>query len=111
MTDRELLEIAAKAAGVELWPGCNYRAGKGIFCASVTWWNPLVDDGDALRLAVNLRIDLHCGDKDVTAWVQHPGDIIESDYFEEAEGDDKYAATRRAIVRAAYEIGQRINDQ
>ena len=106
MTDRELLEIAAKAAGVELWPGCNYRAGKGIFCASGrAWWNPLTDDGDALRLAVKLRLIVNVELDEVSA-CNWDGVSV----FELIDGDP-YAATRRAIVRAAYEIGQRINDQ
>jgi hypothetical protein len=64
----------------------------------------LADDGDALRLAVKLRLDVcrptatHEG---VCVWVDHM-----SDFIEEAKGDDPYAATRRAIVRAAAEIGK-----
>ena len=55
MTDKELLELAAKAAGYEArWFG-------DVFCRDTKlepypWrgWNPLTDDGDALRLAVKL---------------------------------------------------------
>ena len=94
MTDRELLELAAKAAGVE-WdvlydgPRIPARIGK---------WNPLTDDGDALRLAVKLGIHLCFGANYVIANdVQNP--TVNN-------ANDPYAATRRAIVRAAAEIGK-----
>ena len=47
MTDRELLEAAAKAAGY-----VHYHPGDGFYQT----WNPLTDDGDALRLAVKLGL-------------------------------------------------------
>ena len=54
MTDRELLEMAAKAAGYEVeWvrnSGCHYRCEAE---ESREQWCPLDDDGDALRLAVH----------------------------------------------------------
>ena len=64
-TDRELLELAAKAAGLAvLWP--VMRAGAApvailedsIVNTVPTFWSPLTDDGDALRLAVKLGIDV-----------------------------------------------------
>ena len=86
MTDRELLELAAKAAGIEVTAvvadGIPNRFGGG-------YWNPLTDDGDALRLAVKIK------------WV--PSRI---EFEKLAVQDDPYAATRRAIVRAAAEIGR-----
>jgi hypothetical protein len=62
-------------------------------------WNPLADDGDAFRLAVKLRmqIDIDPGDTAVL------GENLE--YASEQHGVDPYAATRRAIVRAAASIG------
>jgi hypothetical protein len=54
MTDRELLEQAAKAAGAERLKG-TYENGWWL---DDGWWNPLTDDGDALRLAVKLRMDM-----------------------------------------------------
>lgn len=88
MTDRELLERAARAAGV--FRGAD-RIDSGINVDGVSWpiWNPLEDDGDALRLAVRLKLlgsDNYCF---VTAMY---------------ENGDPYAATRRAIVRAAAEL-------
>ena len=101
MTDRELLEAAAKAAGILIYfddvgQCCQRVPGDQL---STYLWEPLEDDGDALRLAVKLRMDIcrptavHNG---VAIWLDHA-----SDFIEEPHGKDPYAATRRAIVRAA----------
>lgn len=52
MLDRELLELAAKAAGID------YRPQYDLVKTSIGWdtWDPLTDDGDALRLAVKHRL-------------------------------------------------------
>lgn len=89
MTDRELLEAAAKSAGMTVqW---DHYAGDGESGAMVTAdgyaWSPLTDDGDALRLAVKLNID-----------ASKPGMRLSIDW---QAGADPYAATRRAVVRAA----------
>jgi len=92
MTDRELLEAAAKAAGIELlWHNFSSIPSLWEGLGSDTVWNPLTDDGDALRLAVALGL---------TARMSYNG----QDY--EAANKDPYAATRRAIVRAAAEMGR-----
>ena len=101
MTDRELLELAAKAAGSDL---NNLEFNK--FLRSETMWNPLTDDGDALRLAVKLGlfIDL-CYPNKTCGWVDnYESGICKT--LEQPESIDPYAATRRAIVRAAAEIGK-----
>lgn len=97
MTDRELFELAVKAAGlvnprfVENTPwgtGVSHGDGDGVYIV----WNPLTDDGDALRLAVQLglfeSIDFHLR------------------LCQAQSQDDPYEATRRAITRAAAEIGR-----
>lgn len=102
-TDRELLELAAKAAGIEGEYFEDAGGDYGISTGGTRIWNPLEWDGDALRLAVKLEI-----------WpVRYEKVIIVqrgTAYFDEiAEcsiDDDPYAATRRAIVRAAAEIGK-----
>ena len=106
MTDRELLELAAKAAGIELeWPqdygGADHLSPHDTSTRQI--WNPLTDDGDALRLAVRLRIkhERHINQPYVAAWAP---DIVGR--FEESEGSDPCAATRRAIVRVVAEIGK-----
>lgn len=104
MTDRELLEYAAKAAGYLNWTPTTFgllietgsRRGDAGF-----YWNPLTDDGDALRLAVKLRIDNYHLDYYVaTMHRDHEWS------FDIPVKDDREAATRRAIVRAAAEIGK-----
>ena len=91
-TDRELLELAAKAAGIDgVYMQRLTGDGLAVRGCLVQLWNPLTDDGDALRLAVKLNIDHG-----------NPGMRLCIDW---APADDPYAATRRAIVRAAAEIG------
>lgn len=59
MTDRELLEAAAKAAGIEIKPHVNGRIFKELmFTYDGKNWNPLEDDGDALRLACDLGLNV-----------------------------------------------------
>lgn len=111
-TDRELLELAARAAGLyasddisDCW--CEDHKNEDGFDAYPRqgfWilggvWNPLTDDGDALRLAVKLNIDLVFGGGYISTQSGKHGGIIEL-------GDDPLAATRKAIVRAAAEIGR-----
>lgn len=79
MGGREILELAAKAAGIE---GCEWqKQGNGMIYPNrqtvkltdgsteegFSFWNPLTDDGDALRLAVKLAIDLYFHETDVEA--------------------------------------------
>jgi hypothetical protein len=97
VSDRELLELAAKAAGYgEVWifGAPKYRV-----------WNPLVYDDDALRLAVKLGLGVEVGSltRGFTAVRTDIGNWME---FREPHGTDPDAATRRAIVRAAAEIGK-----
>ena len=56
MTDRELLELAAKAEGREVKYMTVTNAAGECVDRFIACWNPLTDDGDALRLAVNLQI-------------------------------------------------------
>ena len=98
--DRELLEQAAKAAG-ELTP--DWYGNNEYFDGVLKRWNPLTDDGDALRLAVKLELEICFNNQEegTTVWCPAIGD-----WLPEKHGDDPYAATRRAIVRAAAEIGK-----
>ena len=116
MTDKELLELAAKAAGLEIHsydPISNRiytpRSLPMLEGSYLHTWNPLTDDGDALRLAVKLRIDFYVGDDDGVATYAgyfDPALNNRQRFAIERHGDDPYAATRRAIVRAAAEIGR-----
>ncbi len=99
MTDRELLELAAKAAGHEVRVVlANGDIDIGLQHAA---WNPLTDDGDALRLAVKLRIELcfGAGGGSDSVWPADEWDLIME------MGQDEPAAVRRCIVRAAAAIG------
>ena len=104
MTDKELLELAAKAAGFPVrWHESGYYGTTMEIMADESGgppWNPLTDDGDALRLAVKLRL-MVCVRKDGFI------NAGNTDFLIMAEPEkDLYAATRRAIVRAAAEIGK-----
>lgn len=102
MNDRELLELAAKASGVS---GFLVDAGLNIGSnAFPKVWNPLTDDGDALRLAVKLNFTVCKREHEVEIFNDNNGEFLCS--ISISEGDEPYAATRRAIVRAAAEIGK-----
>ena len=108
MSDRELLKDAAKAAGLSL-SNCDDSVWDEER-ADFVGWNPLTDDGDALRLAVKLGM---CVDTDWNGGANAGNaniDFSDPEYgYQEGQGkNDPYAATRRAIVRAAAEIGRAI---
>lgn len=116
MNDRELLELAAKAAGYKVEfrrTGCGdsicgyMDKGKDERGYHVEdKWNPLIDDSDALRLAVEFGIELTYGKHAVFASKGHV-DVAES--F--GHSISKIKAIRRAIVRAAAEIGKQMGEQ
>ena len=114
MDDRELLELAARADGrvlkwklgfhqITLPPSVPYFEVGGL----IQYWNPLKDDGDALRLAVKLGLDLLIYADGAEALSKTASPILEDAYKD--HGMDVCAATRRAIVRAAASIGAAIN--
>lgn len=116
MTDCELLEQAAKAAGIVLdWSkGYSCRA-ETIVCADAIIhdiyndlipWNPLENDGDALRLAVELGICIAPGCNTLTHGSKYAVATGDNGEVLEERRADPYTATRRAIVRAAAEIGK-----
>lgn len=102
-SDKELLELAAKAIGEQFHSGHITLNRK-----QYEWveWNPLTDNGDALRLGIRLRLD-----------ISFLGGIVEVCWFDEEAATTRYVeepindaqgeceATRRAIVRAAADIG------
>ena len=107
MSDKELLELAAKSMGYKYMSNALWD-GRDVVEYS---WNPLEDDGHALRLAVKLNIDIS------HSWVVVSGDdrypmasihahFNEIESFYELKESDPYAATRRAIVNVAAEIGK-----
>lgn len=99
MTDQELIAAAARAAGYEV--ACPFDHHGAVMLVGVQEpWNPLADDGDALRLAVALGFCVITR-ADFTA--EPPLVIVRSPNVdvEQPHGADPAAATRRAIVRAA----------
>lgn len=121
MTDRELLELAAKAAGIKYDPEASKpHPVSGVwFGLWLTYdrepteydrrrWNPLEDDGDALRLAVKLRLHILHNDRgEPVLWVSAVLNKTLTHAAEEfSHESQRAAATRRAIVRAAAEIGR-----
>jgi len=110
MNDKELLELAAKAAGIECEWSNDDDDGMWLMGErspdNSRYWNPLTDDGDALRLAVKLELNV-CYDG-LDAINSGGCGVVTKDerkFFEPTNGDP-YAATRRAIVRAAASIGK-----
>ena len=105
MTDREMLELAAKAAGIEHLSGEYYVSGPELWdIERKRWWRPLTNDGDALRLAAKLsmRIDT-CVNTGCAA--RYGIDCENVIYVGISSDNDLLKATRRAIVRAAAQIG------
>ena len=99
ITNKELLELAAKAAGIT-WPTKWPNPSEGD-----PNWNPLTNDGDALRLLVKAKITIDM-DYLEASWIDTNGEVqMLTEYGEK----DPYAATRRAIVRAAAEIGRSLS--
>ena len=114
MTDKELLELAAKAAGIKIVGLVSKMIAQpdhknGGFVVSNEFggdscWNPLTDDGDAFRLAVTIGTNYKWGGFDVE--IRNSSSGARNFCYVEKHGKDPYAATRRAIVRAAAEIGK-----
>ena len=113
-TNRELLELAAKAAGVRY---CTARSKQvegrkwwGLWLTfsdepseyTRRYWNPLTDDGDALRLAARLKLNIMQGEFSVG--VGDEGEIDEASFV--PDESQRLFAIREAIVRAAAEIGK-----
>ena len=117
MTDRELLELAAKACRYE-FNGTWFSAITGL----LVWepptsydsrdWNPLTDDGDALRLAVTLQLRIMPQEKCV--YVESNPDTLlgfAGVSVLEMYGTAPCVATLRAITRTAAEIGKQMKEQ
>jgi hypothetical protein len=130
MTDQQLLELAAKAAGLNVKAQSVNADDRWIglvigekHTKEKKFWNPLTDDGDALRLAVKLQLDIcpyvyfneHCQLPAVSklrktadgSWLEEKVSRF-PEYSESFVEHDPYAATRRAVVKAAAEIGKSI---
>ncbi|HEP8813961.1 TPA: hypothetical protein VDU63_003609 [Pseudomonas aeruginosa] len=100
MNNRELLELAARAAGYAVDCGfadCPLIYGEDAGMDGPREWNPLTDDGDALRLAVDAGI---LDGNAFSVWLNYRNGAMA------IEGLDAREATRLAFVRVAAEIGK-----
>ena len=94
MSDRELLELAARAADLQLIP---FEEAPLLDTEGQPFWNPLADDGDAFRLAaaLNFTLDFERG----VVW--GAGELDEQALGRTAG----HGCMRRAIVCAAALVG------
>lgn len=108
MSDKELLNLAAKATGhsakYNLAGDCQLFKDDEYVC----FWNPLKFDGDALRLAVSLRLAISfnsemSGPTGMIAIYVRPELLNVGVWIDSCP--DSQTATRRAIVLAAAAIG------
>jgi hypothetical protein len=124
--DRELLALAAEAAGyIVRWVDgvtpmhyTGYMRDTGthnpVGFEHEVRWNPLTDDGDAFRLTATLKMEVyHADDEGEAAYASYvkPNSAIAYciEYYDDiCNMGNQYAATRRAIVRAAAEMGKLI---
>ena len=104
MSDRELLEAAAKAAGIYLeWDGNPDEWQPTYYeCKIYYLWNPLTDDGDCARLEAELGICIEWWSDSVCCTVDSGASWTE--LF--ADHKDKNAARRYASTALAAEIGR-----
>ncbi|WP_183000872.1 hypothetical protein [Pseudomonas sp. UMC65] len=112
MTDCELLLLAAKAIGgecLEIDDPAD-RLGASFYrpddWSSGHFWNPLVDDGDALRLAAYLGFELSTDSRGVGARTTCGASPSANATAPECSEAEHLKQIRRCIVRAAAEIGK-----
>lgn len=116
-SDRELLDLAAKAIGRTLnWADAERNPKYSPRLSSHGMWNPLRDDGDALCLAVQLQLNVN--NEHVSAGAAYCTRGEDEVYPTASSGiechgpaadhviPEDYVATRLAIVLAAAEIGR-----
>ena len=113
MSDREMLELAAKAANLQTWT----NEDGGLYLPDpMRRWNPLTDDGDALRLLAampslwSLSLKFGAPTVEMNVWWGTGGEKTNKIAREFAgDGVDVAAAIRRAIVRAAADVGRDVS--
>lgn len=91
--DEQLMRMAALAAWIEL----AYPSGMPIWAKHGGIWNPLGDDGQALRLAVKLEMCIDCAQRGNSTFdhMKLDAKAVVHDI------NDPCGATRRAIVECA----------
>lgn len=123
MTDLEMMELAALAAGIVIVRSRlhdplnndmlieNSARNPGQRTGG---WNPKDNDGDSRRLEVALRLEVYhshdAGEGVGYCYVGYPSIDRCILYVFEPHGADPYAATRLAVLRAAAEMGKRMRE-
>jgi hypothetical protein len=107
MVHSELIELAAKGARINaikdpngVWRNCT-RLPPGFNIFEAKPWNPITDDGDALRLAVKLEMKININQGNVQVRYKEDTPLV----FVRT-GINTAEATRLAITRAAAEIAK-----
>lgn len=106
MTEREALELAAKAMGQKIVSWSHDGAAQLHPCGD--WWNPLLNDADAFRLIARFGMEVHSGC--VSCYVGHAAATVQQPYqyvgTENTHVDVAAAALRVAVTGVAALIGQ-----
>jgi hypothetical protein len=109
MTDSELLELAAKAAGAvkteQVYSTLTRSYIKHGYGLNGFFWNPRDDDGDSRRLQVKLKIDLSFGTNYAMAYHIDSDSVISFVRDFDKDGSAESAA-RMAVLMVAAEIGR-----
>lgn len=104
MTDKELIELAARAMGYEIVHSLQTRC---IVVNPKTGWRgtfaPLHSNSDCARMEAELEIDVEWFGESVVCSANHSKHLEDEPY-----GTDKAAARRRASTRVAAEIGRKM---
>lgn len=125
MTDRELIEAAAKAIGLDAqwFPSCQCLLRSGSTVVEGGLWNPMQSNSSALDLLLKLRLSIE-SDANIQVGTYSYGGYVEGEYASGVEvwfvkkdattvqasevyGNDPGAATRRAIVRCAAMLAEK----
>lgn len=107
MDDKELIQLAAIAAGIDLYTRLDELTQQWTYFVrpALDPWNPLTDDGDSRMLEVALRVDVMWYPSDV--WVKSIlSECADASEEYSSNNGDRSAALRRAILRVAAEIGK-----
>lgn len=102
MTDREMLEIAARAMGIQNARWVIGFEDLGLCISGLStlkeWWNPLNNSGETLDMANEQEISItftDCSDNAPIVIAKYLGGEITNCNF-----PDPYKATRRTVVQA-----------
>ncbi len=122
MSDKELLELAAKAAGIKVHGLADkfvaqHDYGPDGLCVANdrggdSLWNPLTDDGDAFRLMVKLNLNLYvdCAFENVQARMVYVENNVSYDpnyrSIKQDSVTDPLTTARRVIVELAAKLGK-----